>query len=290
MFSIIVPTFNNLNYLKILLQSIKKNSTYKHDIIVHVNEGSDGTVDYLNKEKIKYTHTKKNVGLCSGVNIASKEALTNYILYTHDDMYFCPNWDKFLESEIDSLNTNAFYISGTMIEKNGGHIQLDCGEVYNNFDEEKLLNRFNELNYNDHQGSHWAPHIIHKDYWNRVGGFSEEFNPGIGSDPDLNMKLWNAGVRIFKGVGKFRVYHFGSVVLRKKTNFVRNKGSKTFLIKWGITPKFFVKYYLRGGKFKKGVIVTKKYDGPLKKIKFNSFYLFELLICKVKFFFTKVFN
>ena len=25
--------------------------------------------------------------------------------------------------------------------------------------------------------------------WNKIGGFSEEFFPGTGSDPDLNMKL-----------------------------------------------------------------------------------------------------
>ena len=34
-------------------------------------------------------------------------------------------------------------------------------------------------------------HLIHRDLWNKVGGFSEEFYPGTGSDPDLNMKLWN---------------------------------------------------------------------------------------------------
>ena len=48
-------------------------------------------------------------------------------------------------------------------------------------------------------------------YW----GFSEEFNPGFGSDPDLNMKLWKYGVRIFKGISKSRVYHFGSLTARK---------------------------------------------------------------------------
>ena len=44
MFSII-PTFNNLDYLKLCLDSIKKNSEYNHEIIVHVNDGSDGTLD-----------------------------------------------------------------------------------------------------------------------------------------------------------------------------------------------------------------------------------------------------
>ena len=130
-----------------------------------------------------------------------------------------------------------------MIEKSSGHIQLDCGNDFKDFDEEKLLREHKKIKFFDHQGSHWAPHLIHKSYWDKIGGFSEEFNPGIGSDPDLNMKLWKSGVRIFKGISKFRVYHFGSIVLRKKKNFIKNKGSKTFLLKWGMTPTFFVKFY-----------------------------------------------
>ena len=49
-FSIIVPSWNNLNYLKLCLNSIKKNSKYKHDIIVHLNEGTDGSLEYLKKK------------------------------------------------------------------------------------------------------------------------------------------------------------------------------------------------------------------------------------------------
>ena len=48
MFSIIIPTFNNIEYLKKCIESIKKNSFYNtHEIIPHVNEGSDGTLDFL---------------------------------------------------------------------------------------------------------------------------------------------------------------------------------------------------------------------------------------------------
>ena len=53
MFSIIIPTFNNLNYLKICIDSIKKNSKYNHEIILHVNNGSDGTLDYVKKNGYK---------------------------------------------------------------------------------------------------------------------------------------------------------------------------------------------------------------------------------------------
>ena len=49
MFSIIIPTFNNLEYLKLCLKSIDTNSKYKHQVIPHVNVGDDGSKDYLQK-------------------------------------------------------------------------------------------------------------------------------------------------------------------------------------------------------------------------------------------------
>ena len=137
MFSIIIPTFNNLNYLSLCLDSIRKNSKFTHEIILHVNEGNDGTLDFVKSNKIIHTYSADNIGLCSGVNLATKKATTEYILYSHDDMYFCPGWDDILNDEIKNINTTAFYLSGTMIEKNSGHIQLDCGDDYFNFDEKK---------------------------------------------------------------------------------------------------------------------------------------------------------
>ena len=223
MFSIIIPTFNNLNYLKLCLSSIKKNSLYDHEIIIHINEGNDGTKDFIKSNEVIHTSSDQNIGLCSGVNLAAKKATNDYILYSHDDMYFCPGWDECLKKEILKINNNFFYLSATMIERNSGHLQLDCGENYKDFDEKKLLNNLKNLTHYDYQGSHWAPHLIHKEIWNKIGGFSEEFNPGIGSDPDLNMKLWQEGIRIFKGLSKFKVYHFGSISLRKKKDLKINK-------------------------------------------------------------------
>ena len=274
MFSIIIPTFNNLNYLTLCLDSIRKNSRYTHEIILHVNEGKDGTIDFARSNKIIHTYSANNIGLCSGVNLAAEKATKDYILYSHDDMYFCPGWDHVLNDEIKNINTTAFYFSGTMIEKNSGHIQLDCGDDYFNFDEKKLLENYNKTAFFDHQGSHWAPHLIHRYYWNKIGGLSEEFNPGIGSDPDLNFKLWKNNVRIFKGLEKFRVYHFGSISLRKKNNLIRNKGAKSFLRKWGITVDFFKKYYLRTGT---------KYTGPLNEPAKNFTYFVDFFISKIKF-------
>ena len=51
MFSIIIPSLNNLEYLKLCIHSLEKNSKYKHEIIVHINEGKDGTINYLKEKK-----------------------------------------------------------------------------------------------------------------------------------------------------------------------------------------------------------------------------------------------
>ena len=37
------------------------------------------------------------------LNKAAKLVNTNYILYAHDDMFFCKNWDVFLKREVKIL-------------------------------------------------------------------------------------------------------------------------------------------------------------------------------------------
>ena len=273
MISIVIPTYNNLDYLKLCLKSLKRNSTYKHEIIIHVNDGSDGTLNFVKTNNFKHTFSENNIGLCSSINMAAKFVSNKYILYSHDDMYFCPNWDKVLINEVKIIDHDNFYFSGTMIEPNSGHINCNFGVDLNSFNEDELLLKYMKLNFYDHQGTHFAPHLVSKKMWDKVGGFSEEFNPGIGSDPDFNMKLWNEGVRIFKGLNDFKVYHFGSLTTRKKKNIIQNRGDKTFLKKWGFSTKFFKKYYLKS---------KTKYNGPLNEPKKNFEYFLDLLICKIR--------
>ena len=284
MFSIIIPTLNNLEYLKFCIYSIKKNSKFNHEIIPHVNIGNDGTIDYLKNERIDYTYTKNNSGICKGMNLAAKKSNFQYILYAHDDFYFSPNWDEILKNEIKKIGHNNFYLSGTMM--NNGQIEFDCGDNTKNFDESKFLNEHKNFNYFDFQGSTWAPHLIHKEIWNKIGGFSEEYFPGTGSDPDLNMKLWKLGIRIFKGINDFKVYHFGSIVTRRYKNHPTiktesgSRGAKIFLLKWGISIKFFKKYYL-----KSDII----YNGPLENPNKNLLYFFDLIKCKLYLLYLKIF-
>jgi len=265
-FSILIPSWNNLPYLKICINSIRKNSHFNHQVIVHVNEGADGTASWLKKNEIEFTHSEKNIGICTALNSAFELSNTDYIMFMNDDMYCCPDWDLFLWNDIQSIGHNKFFLSSTMIEPavSGNTCVLapyDFGINADAFLEKELLDSLQKLNFHDWSGSTWPPNVVHRELWKAVGGLSEEFSPGMYSDPDFSMKLWQQGVRYFKGAGKSLVYHFQS----KSTGKVKkNNGRKQFLQKWGVSASYFTKEILKSGQPFKGELPDKIIRPTLK--------------------------
>ena len=241
-------------------------------IIVFVNEGNDGTLKWLeNQSNIDYIHSENNLGICYGLNLCRSLIKSDYVVYLNDDMYVLPNWDVELNNEIELLDSRLFMLSSTMIEPNDTGsscvIVKDYGDDLQDFREDLLLNDAPDLSIADWCGSTWPPNVVHIDMWDLVGGLSIEFSPGMYSDPDFSRKLYESGVRIFKGKGSSLVYHFGS----KSTKRVKkNKGRKQFIIKWGISSKTFTKKYLQIGS---------NYQGPMGKPDINKL---DILINKIK--------
>lgn len=218
------------------------------ELIVHLNESNDGSKEWVEaQEDIAFSYSHKNVGVCHAMNAMRTLANANYLLYLNDDMYVLPGWDEELKKEIDSCGTQKFFFSSTMIEpraQSNCSIEADFGTSIENFQEEKLNDTYRQFEFQDWQGSTWPPNVVHKDLWDLVGGYSVEFSPGMYSDPDFSMKLWNQGVRLFKGLGASRVYHFGSISVKRVK---QNKGYYQFIRKWGMTSSTLSKYYLRRG-------------------------------------------
>ncbi len=267
-FSIIIPTWNNLDYLKICIESLKKNSRFEHQIILHINEGSDGTRQWAESEDLDYTLSEANIGICYALNVARQLVRCDYLVYFNDDMYACPDWDFWLNEEIQRQTSIFFFLSSTMIEpKFSGNrcaiAPFDFGNHPENFQEEKLLQSFKEPLHEDWNGATWPPNLVPTLLWDMVGGYSTEFSPGMYSDPDFSMKLWNVGVRHFKGIAKSRIYHFMSKST-KKLRKRRVSGSNIFLNKWGISSNVFSRYYLRRGTAWKGNLTTPESGMRLK--------------------------
>lgn len=234
-FSIIIPTWNNLPFLKLCIESIRKNSAAEHQIIIHVNDGSDGTLAWVREQGFDYTYTEQNVGVCLACNMMRTKVATDYILYLNDDMYLLPGWDTALADEVASLPDNRFFLSSTMIhpyKPADVGIVANYGDSLEAFDEERLLREYKNLEAPDWHGATWPPNLLHRDLWDLIGGYSIEYTPGMYSDPDLTAKLWMVGVRYFKGLSASRVYHFET---RSTGRVKKNDGSMQFLLKWGMT-------------------------------------------------------
>ncbi len=257
MLSIIIPTWNNQPFLQLCVESIRKYASVETQIIVHVNDGSDGTLEWVKQQGIDFTHTPTNSGVCIAVNMAAKLARYDYIAFMNDDMYVLPGWDSVLLQEIKALDTDCFMLSSTMIEpyNTGNKCVLvgNYGTNVNDFKKDELLADFGSLLKQDWSGSTWPPSVVHKKWWNKVGGYSEAFSPGMSSDDDFAMKMWDAGCRVFKGVSASRVYHF---ISKSTGRVIKNNGREQFFNKWKIKQSTFHKYYLRRGGL---------YTGPLRE-------------------------
>ena len=292
MFSILIPSFNNLEYLKTCINSLKKNSEYAHQIIVHINEGADGSLEYVKENNFEYTYSENNIGMPKALNKSSKLANFDYMLISHDDFYFCPGWDTEFVKEINNIKHNNFYLSGTMV--GAGQIEFDAGQTVDNFNETILLNNLDNIKTFDFQGTTKCPGLVHKDIWEKVGGWSEEFSPTGGDDTDFAMKLWKMNIRIFKGLGKSLAYHFGSITTRKKDKslftYLGSRGNKIFLKKWGVSINFFEKVYLKSGLDKNKKLIFNKYHAPLTDPIKNLNYYIDLIKAKFQLFYLKVIN
>jgi glycosyltransferase involved in cell wall biosynthesis len=254
-FSIVIPTWNNLPHLQLMITSLRKNSHFKNQIIVFVNEGKDGTAAWLkDQQDVEYLEAKENVGICVAVNSCRTLVKSDYIVYFNDDMYVCPDWDLEIHKEIEKIGHDKFMLSSTLIEpytvNNPSYVSIvrDFGDSVDTFKEQELINSFRTLHKHDWSGSSWPPTIVSTRMWDIVGGYSIEFSPGMYSDPDFSMKMWKYGVRIFKGVGSSKIYHFQS----KSTNRVKkNRGNAMFMLKWGMSVRdFYSKYLLMGEPYK----------------------------------------
>ena len=62
--SILIPTWNNLEMLKLNVKSIQKNSHFNNQIIIHLNEATDGSLEWVKSQGLDYTYSDKKIARC----------------------------------------------------------------------------------------------------------------------------------------------------------------------------------------------------------------------------------
>jgi len=169
-FSILIPSWNNLPFLKLCIESILKNSRFKHQIIVHLNDGNDGSLAWVKENGFSFSHSNDNVGVCYAFNAAASLAQSNYLLLIDDDNYVLPDWDFYLWEDMQKIGHHYFSISGTKIEPRKTFnpcviAPRDFGSSPDEFKETELLKKYKLMEWNDWNGSSWYPLLLHKKMW-----------------------------------------------------------------------------------------------------------------------------
>lgn len=96
--SVVVLTYNKLDYTKACLESLERYSDYPNmEVIVVDNASSDGSQDYLREwaargEDRRFIANEVNSGFSAGNNIGLAVASGDYLVILNNDTYVTPGW------------------------------------------------------------------------------------------------------------------------------------------------------------------------------------------------------
>ena len=166
MITFCIPSKNNLRYLKPCIKSIQDNSYYPNQIIVYVDQDTDGTVEWLRDNGIKFiqNHEETPRGIGFAYDNMFEWADREYVIAFHADMILGPHADKHMMD----IKTPNNIVCATRIEPplhpaGIEKIVQDFGMWPEDLKIEEF-NRFVEANKSDKiTKSIFAPWLIRKD-------------------------------------------------------------------------------------------------------------------------------
>lgn len=227
--TIIIPTYNNMEYLEPCLNSIMRHQSTPglFDIIV-VNNGAEGSVPKYENSEITVIDTGRNLGWEGGLNEGLKHAKTPYIVFLNDDTYIpmsSAGWlyqlmQSFADPKVAAVGPSSNCVMGVQ------NIWVPSPAEFNV--EVNMLIGFCMM--------------VRREALDAVGGVDDTM-PNHGDDLDLSIRFREAGYKLICNKSVF-VYHHGfktgqrehgsewnSVQMTERTNqhLIRKHGLKKFM-------------------------------------------------------------
>lgn len=214
MISFIIPTSDNLEYLKLAYESIREYAGYDHEIIILDDASTDGTWEWLEsfgESTLKKYRTYAKVGHTMLYNVGVSMATNDIISILHADMFIGPSY---VENLLKHLKPGCV-VSATRIEpplhpKGKEKITKDFGMYPDDFREHdftKFVREERVERENETTRGVFAPWAIHKDDYMAIGGHDELFAPYPYEDSDIFQRFILAGYDIIQSRDAL-VYHF----------------------------------------------------------------------------------
>jgi GT2 family glycosyltransferase/Tfp pilus assembly protein PilF len=239
--SIVILTYNNLEYNKSCIESIKKyteKNTY--EIVIVDNQSTDGTVDWLKKQKdLKLILNDKNLGFPKGCNqgieIADKN---NDILLLNNDTIVTPNWLINLQKCLYSEKTIGAVGAMTNSCSNNQAIPVKYNSIQEMIDFAKTNNISNASQWEERLRLVGFCMLIRNEVVKNVGVLDEIFTPGNFEDDDYSFRIRKAGYKLMLCKDSF-IHHYGSASFGKEANKYNDLliiNREKFMKKWGVDP------------------------------------------------------
>ncbi|KLE15070.1 hypothetical protein AAT22_13555 [Clostridium sp. C8] len=242
-YSIVILTYNQLDYTKVCINSIKNyNGNDDCEIIIIDNNSTDGTVEWIKEQEgIKYILNEENKGFPAGCNqgieIANKD---NDIFLLNNDTVIMPN-------SIFNLRMGLYSnekVGATGAISNSVSYYQQISEQYDDFDGymgHSLKNNIpDESLYYERVKLVGFAMLIKRETLNIVGLLDERFTPGNFEDDDISFRIIKEGYKLLLCKDSY-IHHFGSVSFRedsKKYNKLLSINSRKFKEKWGFASEY----------------------------------------------------
>ena len=268
MITFCISTYNNLEYLKIAVDSVRKNSYYKNSpFIIHAENCNDGTDKWLIENKDKYeldVYIDKNeipLGIGGGMNFCADKVETEFIMFLHSDFYVTKDWDIKLMDVFEKYPNQKLWVNSHRVEPNmfnnpdqrPGTVIVPketFGAYHNDFKDQIFdlwAKEFTDTNDFEIPKGEGVSGLIRKKDWDEIGGNDSLFAPASWDDMDLFLRMLQSGFG-FVLTTKSLVYHFGargSHRLEENDNKSSERQIKAerdnaqkWLKKWGSMPEF----------------------------------------------------
>ena len=242
-FSILLPTYNMLTYLKLCLQSLEKCSMLENEICITVDGSNDGTTEYLEENGYKYKF-KEHEGAYSSWNSCAEMATKDHVLLSEDDFYYLPNWDVNLAKWIKELPDN-YVVAHQIVEPfKGSYLHHDCGDgpAGKPFDEEKAIEYIKSVSEHTLKQQVFSIFAVNRKDWKVIKGYDENYDPYASGTCDLQMKLHALKKRRWVIANDSFVYHFKPqirlfphVLGNGNVEKIAKRNTERFINKWGMT-------------------------------------------------------
>lgn len=269
----VIPSRNNLEFLKLAYQSIRNLET-RHEVLILDDASTDGTSEWiteLNDPDIIHYHNPgpERVGIVGMFDKGIAMARTNIIMAFHADMVACKDLDKNILKHLKPLTV----VSATRVEPplhppGPEKLTVNFGIEAEEFSFENWYQVSEELKEDKTTEGIFAPWCMYKEDFLAIGGHDELFAPQSKEDSDLFNRFVLNGYQVLQSWDGL-VYHFTSRGSRFNKHagggagknseewlYTTTKNMRNFIRKWGtpvkhdalmkpiITPKYNIAFVI----------------------------------------------